>query len=307
MKCYFAIVAPEKEADVYVNMLEVAIKSAQQNTSLQICVLYDGPTEHYCYRMLKKYGVQIINHTFSHEKDIYRLFDKDFCGRTKDPKLIASTFMRMDIPFLEQEEEYVLYTDVDVVFARDVRPEDLPRPEVLAACGEFSSQKDMNAYFNAGILLLNVKNMRRYCEMIFQDLENGVVVKGFDQGYLNKYCHKERTWLPVEYNWKPYWGINKDAVIIHYHGLKPGGTNETSGFGMSDRIIMNTTKSGSNLAGYAYYYSIYFHILDSVDTKIWMEWLANLLGLALDLRLAQQEEFLKTAINKERAGGYNVS
>ncbi len=283
MKCYLAVVAPESNSNVYVDLLEVALKSARLNTTLELCVLYDGPKNHRCYRLLNKYGVQIIRHKFSHEKEIYRLFDHDFLGRPMDPKKIVSAFMRMDIPFVEKKAEYVLYVDLDVLFTRDIREEDLPKPAYLAACGEFSPAQDMSQYFNAGVMVLNVRNMRRRCKLIFKDLENGTVVRGFDQGYLNKYCLADRTWLPVEYNWKPYWGINPEAAIIHYHGMKPGGTNEGSGFGMSDRVLSNTTRSGANLAGYAYYYALYFQMLGRRRAGNWEEWLARLLGKAMDL------------------------
>ena len=29
------------------------------------------------------------------------------------------------------------------------------------------------------------------------------------------------TMLPPRFNWKPYWGMDKDAVIVHFHGPKP--------------------------------------------------------------------------------------
>jgi hypothetical protein len=27
--------------------------------------------------------------------------------------------------------------------------------------------------------------------------------------------------LPLELNWKTYWGLNRDAAILHFHGPKP--------------------------------------------------------------------------------------
>jgi hypothetical protein len=34
---------------------------------------------------------------------------------------------------------------------------------------------------------------------------------------------KDLRWsrLPLEMNWKPYWGWNPDASIVHFHGPKP--------------------------------------------------------------------------------------
>jgi len=42
-----------------------------------------------------------------------------------------------------------------------------------------------------------------------------------DQGLIISYFGPTATRLPDNYNWKPYWGINHDAVIVHFHGFKP--------------------------------------------------------------------------------------
>lgn len=36
--------------------------------------------------------------------------------------------------------------------------------------------------------------------------------------------------LPIEYNWKPYWGINDKAKLIHFHGMKPSSNLNEAGF-----------------------------------------------------------------------------
>jgi hypothetical protein len=41
---------------------------------------------------------------------------------------------------------------------------------------------------------------------------------------LDFYVHKTQAavLLPDGWNWKPYWGRNDDATILHLHGPKPG-------------------------------------------------------------------------------------
>lgn len=46
----------------------------------------------------------------------------------------------------------------------------------------------------------------------------------YDQGYLNDYCYSSLTKLPLQLNWKPYWGYSDKAEIVHFHGMK---TQET--------------------------------------------------------------------------------
>lgn len=43
----------------------------------------------------------------------------------------------------------------------------------------------------------------------------------FDQSAYNLFYSGQSTKLPLEYNWKPYWGNNPPAKIIHFHGPKP--------------------------------------------------------------------------------------
>ncbi len=51
-------------------------------------------------------------------------------------------------------------------------------------------------------------------------------VKGsFDQAltleYIKEHPQNKVSLLPNELNWKPYWAMNNNALIIHFHGPKP--------------------------------------------------------------------------------------
>lgn len=179
--------------------------------------------------------------------------------------------MRLDIPFVETQEDLVLYTDIDVYFNKNISLSDLPEPKYLAAAPEFTKSPKEMTYFNAGVLLLNVKNTRKQCEKIFLDLQNGKPNKSglFDQGFLNQYCFKEMNLLPIEYNWKPYWGINPKAKIIHYHGMKPGGCFSNSGFCMDEKTLMYIANLyPESTYGLLYYTQLYFNKLGPSE-----EWL----------------------------------
>ena len=47
------------------------------------------------------------------------------------------------------------------------------------------------------------------------------ILGSWDQLPYNQYYHGKITRLPIEYNWKPYWGGNPSAKIVHFHGPKP--------------------------------------------------------------------------------------
>ena len=275
MKCYFCFTAPDKENSVYVDLLEVSLKSAAQNTTLDLYALYDGPDDGSCYELLKKYHVTIIKHRFSHEHCLDRLYPEDWklrsFGKIDSNEKISGAFMRLDIPFVESQDEYVLYADIDVMFLSDIKLEELPHPRFLAAGPEFEKSLDMT-YFNSGVLVLNVPNMREKCLKIFNEMEKGRRESTgiYDQGYLNQFCFQDMEHLPLEYNWKPYWGYNPDAKIIHFHGMKPGGEFQSSGFALSKNSVSKGIYGGRDeFGGYLYYILLYFNVLGK-ESNLWV-------------------------------------
>src|SRR4051794_28018626 len=44
---------------------------------------------------------------------------------------------------------------------------------------------------------------------------------GYDQPRLREFYKGKYDPLPAEFNWKPYWGYNALASIVHFHGPKP--------------------------------------------------------------------------------------
>ena len=276
MKCYICLTAPDDSHNVYIDMLNATLKSARNNTSLDLYALYDGPIEHKAYKLLEFYNVNIIKHSFSHKEYLEKVYPKEFLlesyGKIDSYNKIAGTFMRMDIPFFEKTDDFVLYVDIDVIFIKDIKFDNILLPEYLAACPEYSKNiKDMD-YFNAGVLLFNVKGMREKCQQIFEMLKRGErnKINLFDQGYLNQVCFSNMELLPLEYNWKPYWGINENAKIIHFHGIKPGGTLENSGFcTKNDFLYKPLIGHEEDLRGYIYYNMLFFQTINK-DGKLWL-------------------------------------
>ncbi|WP_295484428.1 glycosyltransferase [uncultured Succinatimonas sp.] len=276
MKCYICLTAPHDDNDVYVSTLEATLVSARKNTSLEIVALYDGSEDSECYKLLKLFEVEIIKHEFSHKSYLDKIYPNEHIKRNVKKEdfyhKLSGTFMRLDIPFVEKEEKYVLYVDIDVIFLKDIVLADLPKPKFLAAAPEFDKNVSKMKYFNAGVLLLNIEGMKEKCRQIFSKMEKCTPTnKGlFDQGYLNEFCFKDMELLPLIYNWKPYWGINDEAVIIHFHGMKPLGNNESSGFGMNDSSLISTLSGHTqDINGYVFYLSKYFDLL-SKDGDLWL-------------------------------------
>lgn len=281
MKCYMCVSVGDDSntTELYSDLLTVALKSARQNTTLDLVVLYDGQKEHRIYDVLCKYHVKIIEHSFSHFDCLKKTFTPDILlsktGKSSiDFKKLSGTFMRLDIPFIENDDEYVLYADVDVIFNKDIKDSDLLKPKIVAAAPEISRDYHEGDILNAGILFMNVKEMRKKSEEIFSLMEQGIPNKTnlFDQGYINEVCENEFDLLPLEYNWKPYWGLNDNAKIIHFHGIKPGGTEDTSGFAVNPTLYESMFRGHrSDFVGYLVYLKNYFTYLN----KNADDWICN--------------------------------
>ena len=120
----------------YFNMLKVTLISARKNTSLRLICLYDGKIGDPVYNLLKDFKVEIIIHELPYKKELMEIYSHEWMetelGKDIENSRIFGTFMRMEIPIIEKEDEYVLYTDMDIIFNDDILLKDLPHPAYLA-------------------------------------------------------------------------------------------------------------------------------------------------------------------------------
>jgi hypothetical protein len=132
-------------------------------------------------------------------------------------------WLRIAIPQVERARDFVLYTDCDVIFLRGF-DWSLIRPKVFAAAPEF--KPDAWNYFNSGVMVLNVPAMRAtypaFEDHIKLRIQSGAFFGYDDQTALNEAYRGLWEHLDPRFNWKPYWDFNAEAVILHFHGPKPG-------------------------------------------------------------------------------------
>ena len=229
MKWFFAL---NDEGDSYPDLLkmaQVAVHSAQKNTSLEPYLIYDGKDAAFIDWM-KKHSVTVIERRSFVYNEI-----KEIAERRGDKNILgigAGAFLRTEIPALSEElafdDEYVLYTDVDVMFLGEVTDylEKLS-PRFFAVAPEF--HKHDYKSMNSGVMLMNLTSLREkdpaFRQYIKENIE-ALVSHTWDQtAYIKFYS----TWfgykwnkLKPEYNWKTYWeGYQEKAKILHFHGPKP--------------------------------------------------------------------------------------
>ncbi len=221
MKWFFAL--SESSLNVadqgWKDLIRVAVLSARAHTQLEPHFVYDGLPSAFTGE-LADLGVKIVQHRVSF---LDRLIAKrTAAGFRDDPvyaAIAAGAYLRVEIPLIEQAEEFVLYTDCDVMFLRKPDLADI-RPEYFA-CAPQRNKADF-ADMNSGVMVMNIPALRQnVAEISDYIIANFQRLNGFDQPAFREFYSGRFARLPLELNWKPYWGTHPDAAVVHFHGPKP--------------------------------------------------------------------------------------
>ena len=224
-KWYFAITRATLDADPdqgFRDCIRAAVASARRHTDLRPHLLYDGIEDEFTAEM-QAAGVNVrLHHIDFHAA----LSSAQQLQKPEWPDYMDTAdgaFMRLDIGLLEEEEEFVLYTDCDVMFEAPISIGHL-RPEIFAAAPQFRTDgffEDMNC----GVMVINVARLKRDRAALIEFMcENFACVAGYDQELLRLYYNQHWDPLSPVYNWKPYWGAESRARIVHFHGPKPAAS-----------------------------------------------------------------------------------
>lgn len=202
----------------WTDLIRTAVASARRNTTLRPHFIYDGAPSPFTAE-LRSLGVEVVHHRLSYLDNIVARWNE--LGLPADPMrlaIIAGAYLRTDIPLLV-EDDFVLYTDCDVLFLAEPDVARF-RPEFFA-CAPQRYPGDL-ADMNSGVMVMNVGGMRREIANFFHFVvQNFERFGAFDQDALREYYEGRFETLPLELNWKPYWGLNAGASIVHFHGPKP--------------------------------------------------------------------------------------
>ena len=251
MKWFMAINEEANGFSNYAQLLQVAISSGRRYPGLEPHVLYDG-NPNWLTRWLDERGVPVWSVRSMFYDQLQSIAQRR--GHPWVTQIGAGTFLRVELPrFARQRgvhDRYVLYTDVDVLFLAD--PTEALRkakPRYFAVTPEM--KPDDLAPMNAGVMVMNLPRLRREQRRFFKHLRKNlhrysVENRAWDQDAYQEWygLHRHRlshkvSWrlehvigvrvarsvlwdpLPLTLNWKPNWGANPDAEIIHFHGAKP--------------------------------------------------------------------------------------
>lgn len=215
LKWYFAINEKGAEGGLGAHA-KLAVISAQRNTSLRPHLLTTGFRNAFTQWMEAR-GVVLVDATQPLAETI-RASETIGGYHTR----YLGHWLRCEIPLIETQDEFVLYTDSDVVFLDEVRLAG-ERPAYIACAPEFKMQG--SNYFSSGVMLMNVAGMRESLPG-FLDLARRQIgafrdgVAHNDQYAYNTYYREVVSPLDPRYNWKPYWGDPSGSTILHFHGPK---------------------------------------------------------------------------------------
>jgi lipopolysaccharide biosynthesis glycosyltransferase len=210
LKWYFAL--SQATAYNYHRHIQVAVRSALNNTSLVPHFIYDG-TEDFLTRWLRQRDVKVILHRVP-------FYDRFKSINNYNVDMAAGAFLRTQIPLIDGSDDIILYTDCDVMFLKQPIC-DLGSIRYFAAAPEFD-QTNYSAFgMNTGVLFMNLERLRaiqtQFTEFLISNLET---FTAFDQGAYRIVFDGLWERLDLKANWKPYWGNNRRAEIIHFHGPK---------------------------------------------------------------------------------------
>lgn len=211
-KWYFGV--NQRGLETRFGLIRAAVNSCLANTPLAPHCLYVGANTR-LLPALRRLGVTVIAHTPSFKQELE-------LGYAGNYAKFAGHWLRADLPLIESSDPFVLYTDIDVLFLK-WRPELLSPPTFLAAAPE--NRISETRKFNSGVMVLNIDNMRRelppFHAAIRARLMNGFKYPSHDQRSFNDFFRDRFDRLTPLMNWKPYWGRNDQASIVHFHGPKP--------------------------------------------------------------------------------------
>jgi len=199
--------------DGYIPFLAVALESLIDNSSREnyylIKVLYTNITEEN-QKKIKKYerenvNIEFVDLNYYINKVKDKLYTRDYYSKT--------TYFRLFIPELYPQYDKVLYLDSDIVILSDIAelynidmgdnliaaaPDDVI--QTIEVFQEYVEKvvgvADYRNYFNAGILVMNLDELRKFNfqEKFLYLLETVKFSVAQDQDYLNRLC-KGRTKL----------------------------------------------------------------------------------------------------------------
>ncbi len=226
--------------DDYIPFLAVALQSLIENASKKynysIKILYTNIKEENKQKIINKYEkgnvkIEFVDLNYYIQKIQDKLYTRDYYTKT--------TYFRLFIPNLYPQYDKAIYLDSDIVVLGDISKlyNKKLRNNLIAAVADDSVQNnkifqeyvekvvgmaDYKKYFNAGILLMNLDELRKFdFQGKFMHLLETIKFQvAQDQDYLNRLCKGRTRILNAAWDTMPIPSDKvkeEDIKIIHYN------------------------------------------------------------------------------------------
>ncbi len=227
--------------NAYIPFLAVALQSLEKNASRNyryaIKILHvNSITDANMTKIINKYKVDVFDIEFVDITDAVKRFNDKFYVRDYYSK---ATYYRLFIPNLYPQYKKALYLDSDIVVLGDVsRLYHTPLGRNLVGaitdeavqnfpdlCDYVVSRvgvKTSKHYFNAGVLLMNLRRLREIdLEKVFLNLVDRVTFEvAQDQDYLNVICHDQVKYITACWDKMPFPNPQvreKNIKLLHFN------------------------------------------------------------------------------------------
>ena len=228
--------------DVYSPFLAVTLQSLTENASknyyYSIKILYTNMQEENKKKLAKyeseNVKIEFVDLNYYIQKIQDKLYTRDYYTNT--------TYFRLFIPSLYPQYDKAIYLDGDTVVLGDISElynidmgdnliAGIPDGAVQAVpifqeyVEKVVGVVDYNNYFNAGIIVMNLKALREYKfqEKFLYMLGKIKFEVAQDQDYMNRLCKGRVKLLGFEWNRMPAMGKREGTInLVHYNlGCKP--------------------------------------------------------------------------------------
>ena len=218
--CFFCLHGENVE---YIELAKVFVKTFKfYNDSTNLHCVYDTAPKS-IIEWLKTENVKVYQWTVPYLYEI----QKKYSGK-KNIDFVRGTYLTVEIAKVVRHYnvniEFLLYVDIDTYWRKPIELNNIT-PALFASSTDWHI--DNWETFSTGVMVLNVENyLKKYDDFITYIIKNNfnfefVGLGPCVQGAWNSFFHEAHEKLPQVYDWKPWWGFNNDAKIVHFSGPKP--------------------------------------------------------------------------------------
>lgn len=160
--------------------------------------------------------------------------------------------------YIDEDVDRLLYLDCDTIVMDSLKelfamPMNFIGGVVLdslgSECKHYLGYSDEEPYFNAGVLLINVRkwNEMHCTEKLFAMMTNGKYVHAnLDQDYMNQLLHNEIQILGLQYNLQPHHMCLKNDVYFSGYNRKGYYTEQQINYAVNHPVIIHAYRFCGN-------------------------------------------------------------